>query len=608
MKAKILSLISLTMALVVFLSACADNTPDTAEKDKKPSSSESDNIKDDKKEPAIENMNDSEQNDGILTEADIIGKDGRFIYRIIYDAEIEDAALTESKNLRKQISTTCDIQVFYKSDNETHEDKEFPEILIGDTDRAESMQALKLLKGRRENHQKDYLIKKIGDKICVVALSDKYLAKAIRELNTGYFVSYKAMSQIGDNFEKWGTYGYASNKAQIAGCSLSKYVIVKPQQMSLLYSDRIDDFADAISYDYGFDIGIVSEAAAVKEKEIIIGETNRTPDTFLSYYEYQLIERGGKLYLLGGSDIAVSAAIDKLLEIEADFAEKKKSFNIQKGFSFKGTVTTKKDGYNLVWSDEFNGTALDTKVWNTVYNEGVSVLGGKLTRTPIEDFSVRDGNLVMPAKRLSEKDFTSSHLETAKSLSFMYGIVEARMKFAPDYMSTNFCLMSLTESFEYRNGKYYDSYPVDGKPGLEIDIVENFGYTDSFQFNIHKWRAGGDGHWSLDGSEFGTEKKYISKVGKLSDDFHIYSLEWTPYVMRVAVDGEVFFELDLVNNQGWDFTRQPLPISLTAGFYEMGYGIQDIGDDIPEYNEALIDYVRIYQSDEYDSILWKGKN
>lgn len=607
MKKRIIGIVALILAFFVFVSGCAGGENLVKKNDivPKPNTETKADVEDNNTD--IEESDSEETVGDILTEADIIGKDGRFIYRVIYDKDIESSAVSECKNLRRQISTTCDIMVYYESDKDTPEDKDFPEILIGDTDRAESAQALKLLKNRRENNSKDYLIKKIDDKICVVAMDDKYLAKAIRKLTTGYFVSYEAMSKIGDNFELWGAYGYAGNKAQIAGNSLSDYVIVKPEKMSLLYSERITEFADAILYDYGFEIGVMSEDTAVGKNEIVIGQTNRTPENTLGYYEYRLLEKNGNLYLMGGSDIAISAAIDKLLEIENTFASKKKSFNIESGFEFNGTVTNKKGGYNLVWNDEFNGTSLNTSVWNTVTNEDITVLGGKLTRTPIEEFSIRDGNLVVPARKLSEKDFTSSHLETAKSLAIMYGIIEARIKFAPEYMTTGFGLMALTECFEYRNGKYYDSLAVDGKPGLEIDIVENFGYTDSFQFNIHKWRAGGGDHWSLDGSEFASTKKYKADSFRLDDDFHIYSLEWTPYVMKVAVDGKVFFELDLVENQGWDFTRQPLPISLGAGFYEKGYGRQDMPDGIPDYNEALFDYVRVYQSDEYDNILWIGK-
>ncbi len=137
-------------------------------------------------------------------------------------------------------------------------------------------------------------------------------------------------------------------------------------------------------------------------------------------------------------------------------------------------------------------------------------------------------------------------------------------------------------------------------------IVENFCSNTGFKFNIHKWRAGGTGHGILDAaSVIGTKDYEYSGSGTLSDDFHIFSLLWTPYEMRVAVDGKVFCEKDMVSEGSWDYTRQPLPVLLYACFAEAGYGDSIYPDDRPYYNETLFDYVRLYQCGDYDNIFWK---
>ena len=43
---------------------------------------------------------------------------------------------------------------------------------------------------------------------------------------------------------------------------------------------------------------------------------------------------------------------------------------------------------------------------------------------------------------------------------------------------------------------------------------------------------------------------------------------------------------------------------LSGGFPRAGYGIQDISKYDVTHSELLVDYWRVYQSDQYDNILW----
>ena len=86
------------------------------------------------------------------------------------------------------------------------------------------------------------------------------------------------------------------------------------------------------------------------------------------------------------------------------------------------------DGYKLVWSDEFNGTALNEKNWNIE----VSGAGGgnqELQYYRRENVSVADGNLVLTARRenFEGKAFTSGRINSNQKAAFKHGIMQAKI-------------------------------------------------------------------------------------------------------------------------------------------------------------------------------------
>ena len=88
------------------------------------------------------------------------------------------------------------------------------------------------------------------------------------------------------------------------------------------------------------------------------------------------------------------------------------------------------DGYKLVWSDEFNGTALNEKNWSIE----VSGSGGgnqELQYYRRENVSVENGNLVLTAKRenFEGKNFTSGRINSNQKAAFKHGIMQAKIKF-----------------------------------------------------------------------------------------------------------------------------------------------------------------------------------
>src|ERR1700761_3621272 len=94
-----------------------------------------------------------------------------------------------------------------------------------------------------------------------------------------------------------------------------------------------------------------------------------------------------------------------------------------------GTATTSRAvTYHLVWSDEFNGTSVNTANWNLdAGNPGVN---SEQEYYQASNATVSNGNLVITAKQqtVAGQPYTSAKLETYGKFSTTYGRIEARMQ------------------------------------------------------------------------------------------------------------------------------------------------------------------------------------
>jgi len=87
----------------------------------------------------------------------------------------------------------------------------------------------------------------------------------------------------------------------------------------------------------------------------------------------------------------------------------------------------------VVWSDEFNGPAIDDNVWTyDVGNQGFGNGELQYHTARSENAHIENGNLVIEARRESYKGssnaFTSARLKTHGRFAFKYGTLEARIK------------------------------------------------------------------------------------------------------------------------------------------------------------------------------------
>ncbi len=246
-------------------------------------------------------------------------------------------------------------------------------------------------------------------------------------------------------------------------------------------------------------------------------------------------------------------------------------------------------GYNLVWSDEFNGTSLDNSKWSIAYGSA-SVSNSILTLGP------NAGEIVAR---------TTTTPRIPKFL-FRYGYIEVKMRFAFDPNNPNIYRRTHANQVWIVGG--WDSplpNPTKGTWSGEIDITE----TASGPSQNDTSRCGGNKintsvHRFLNSSPYsGPSYTRITKTYaesfNLSAQYHIFGCEWTKDYIRTLVDG---IEVLKIKN-----TEKPIPetymypiLGLCPRCWPL-YGPDNpytspCPSDVPTGREiAQVDYIRVYK-------------
>ena len=257
-------------------------------------------------------------------------------------------------------------------------------------------------------------------------------------------------------------------------------------------------------------------------------------------------------------------------------------------------------GWHLVWNDEFNGKEIDTTKWDfqlgTGSQYGLEGWGNnELQYYRKENAFVKDGNLILEARKENYEgcNYTSARLRTVKDdgtelFTKTYGRIEAKIKMPKgNGIWPAFWLLPATTD-----------YGVWASSG-EIDILEAKGRLPNRVYGtVHFGQA-----WP--GNKY-TGGMYKFPDGGNITDYHVYTLEWEPGILRWLVDGNKYYE----TSQWWSLGAgesepyaypapfdKPFYILLNfalGGNYDGGVAPEDY--DLPA--QMLVDWVRVYDKDE----------
>ena len=250
------------------------------------------------------------------------------------------------------------------------------------------------------------------------------------------------------------------------------------------------------------------------------------------------------------------------------------------------TSPTSYDGYNLVWSDEFNGTSVNTDNWTHEIGDGCNVNlcgwgNNELEYYRSENTNVANGLLTITAKQenFGGRSYTSSRLKTEGKKFFTYGRIDIRAKL-PKGQGIWPALWMLGENISEV------SWPASG----EIDIMEMVGGTinreKTTHGTIHYANAAGQ-------REYTGGSKTVTN-GLLADAFHVYSIDWNTTSINWYLDGVQFHSEQITSSDRTEFHKD--------FFFLMNIAV---GGDWPGSPNAetqfpqqmQVDYIRVFQLD-----------
>ncbi len=234
-------------------------------------------------------------------------------------------------------------------------------------------------------------------------------------------------------------------------------------------------------------------------------------------------------------------------------------------------IPTAHGAYTLVWSDEFDGSAVNTANW-TFETGGGGWGNNELQYYRAENATVSGGVLTITAKKENYGGYayTSARLKTQNKRTWTYGRIEARLQ-VPQGQGYWPAFWMLGNNFSSVG------WPACG----EIDIMECVNTTSTCVGTIH-WNSGG--HVSYGGS------RGVSGM----TGWHTYSIEWTPSSIKWFVDGVQYHEANIANsiNSTEEFHR---PFFLILNFAVGGNWPGSPSSSTVFPAAYKIDYVRVYQ-------------
>jgi beta-glucanase (GH16 family) len=225
----------------------------------------------------------------------------------------------------------------------------------------------------------------------------------------------------------------------------------------------------------------------------------------------------------------------------------------------------------LIWSDEFNGSSVNTANWT--FETGAGGWGNnELEYYRSQNATVSGGFLNITAKRESfgGAAYTSARLKTQGKVSRTYGYMQARLKMPMG--------QGLWPAF-WMLGNNIGSvgWPACG----EIDIMEHVNATNTVYATIH-WN-GPSGY-----------ANYGGNTNTSPTNFHDYQINWNNNGIRWYIDGAQYFQANTLNNiNSTEEFHRPFFFILNLAVGGNWPGSPNGSTPFPAVFQ--IDYVRIYQ-------------
>lgn len=510
-------------------------------------------------------------------------------YLLVYRSTASYAEIDAFVDLLEKLSTssTASFQICPDTLNVTDPNQKI--ILLGNTIYNESILSKEIMERIRTNNYYDYLLRGYNN-----TLSVTWMSKFGREDAFNYILSNLLNNSFETKFTPDYSYMYLSDRTDtpvvtIDDINIIQYSVVMSGSPSYIERSCAESLVDAIEDATGVKVPLVTDAAEESKYEILIGNTNRG-ETYVTQFfatkRYAVAQYNTKLILRGGQIEATSKAVDVFTKMVEKAAITAEPLHVKANYCDTGSLTTYGgnyfDGYELVFSDEFNAKDINTKTW--MVEKGAMVgYGDAAALMYLNPGNVKsNGSDAIIRTDLTDEGYRSGHITTEDSFSFKYGYVEAKVSFrtAPGL----WLKMILTNQND------------DGDTISQIDVFNSLGSTDSvfasagslpkkdyyshyLKFNEPSYEANRTGALMTEG-EFNEEQ------------YHTFGVEWTPEYIRFFLDGVSYGTVEIGSNKYKDLNTE-MYIDFIGGV-NMTETVAN--DEVAMWPINLnIDWVRVYQ-------------
>ena len=234
-------------------------------------------------------------------------------------------------------------------------------------------------------------------------------------------------------------------------------------------------------------------------------------------------------------------------------------------------------GYTLVWSDEFEGPALDTNVWS--YDTGLHSNTDYQAYTN-HNVTIENGAAVLWVKYEKHGDYhyTSTWIHTMAKKEFQYGFIEVKLK-APYGSGPSASFW--TQGANYNTvgwpacGEIMAYGQKTGPRNFSTDPGDS-GYVTSCDF------ASASGGALLNTGRF-------DYTECLCSNYHLYGIEWDSLGIKYYFDGNKSWEYDTIN-ESYNFSSFHQP-----HYFNVNVSVNAPLDTTIFPQKMYVDYVRVYQ-------------
>ncbi len=435
---------------------------------------------------------------------------------------------------------------------------------------------------------------------------------------------------IDDNSKKVFVYGNAksinigeNNKVSVADGAAVKNVSVigKNSELILLNGSKVESLnvtGSGANVQIGGTVSLVSVASKAVNVNVVVSSTANVTKFDTQTTVTAKVESGASIFQIAGNVVndrgysVLPTISSNNTTTKEDTTEKDNyrpsatatpapSVTVPKSYTKENIDSTTPENVRvitdsndlearLVWSDEFNYTGKPAEdKWSYEVAKAGWVNNELQAYTDrLENASVANGNLTITAKKEDYQgdDYTSARIVSREKGDWLYGRFEVRAKLPAAKGVWPAIWMMPTDS---GYGLWPNSGEIDTMEsvyyGTEIGKVHASTHTKNYNFSIGNNKT----------------ESITPSGGSIYDDFHVYTLEWTPGKLEMLVDDQKFFSHVYEPNdqeQQWEafpFDKRYYMIMNVAFGGNWG-GAEGVDPNFTEQS-MVVDYVRAYSYD-----------